>query len=431
MKILGIFTGKTIPVLRWLPCVLLLWSPLILTAQKEMTLSLQACESLFVKNNLELLAGKFHVEAAHAEVIQARIWENPVATFGFNGYNPEKSRYLDMGTDGEKSGGLEQLIYLGGKKRNEVAMAQNHAEVAELELADLLWNLKYQLRLSYFGLYYQNLSYQALEKHLNNLDSLVVAYQVQVEKGNMPLKDLVRLQSLSLNFRNQKSELLKSILECRHNLVLLTGLSDPIRVQPEIKEMGVYQQPREWVADSLKAMALRNRIDLKIATKEQEISGLNLKLQRSLAVPDLTVGAAWDQRGGTFQNEVGITLGMPLPLWNRNQGNIKIAKAQLQESALGKQQKQLEVAAEVSSAFDKWKEALRSYQYLSKKSLLNLEEVQNGIFRNFRNGNVSMIEFTDFMESYHSTLIQYYQFGQNLVSASEELNLVTHSELFK
>jgi len=401
-----------------------------LSAQQDTLLSLLESETLFQKNNLDLLASKYNIDAAKATVIQARIWENPNVSVGLNAYNPEQKKYFDIGKEGEKSAGFDQLIHLGGKKRNEVAMARTNAEVAELEFADLLRNLKLELRQTYFGLYYQNLSYNSIQKQLANLDTLVVSYQTQVQKGNVPMKDLVRLQSLELTLKNQKSQLFENIVDFHAKLTLLTGISLTIVPVPSGKEIALYEGDKKLELDTLKSLAMANRTDLKIAQKQVDVSSLNVKWQKALAIPDITVGAGWDQRGGTFQNEVSLNLGIPLPLWNRNQGNIKIARAQLSETTVQKNLQQNKIASEVVQSYKKWQEAAENYHYLTKSSLQNLEDVQNGILKNFKNGNLSLIEFTDFMESYHSTLLQYYQFAQNLVNACEQLNFTTNSKIF-
>ncbi len=410
--------------------ILFLFLSSSLFAQKDTTLTLHESESLFAKNNLELLAAKFNVDAARAAIIQARTWENPNLSLNLNAYNPERKKYFDIGTAGEKSAGFDQLIHLGGKKRNEIAMASTNAEVADLEFADLLRNLKFQLRQSYFSLYYQNLSYSSILKQLTNLDTLIVAHQIQVQKGNIPMKDLVRLQSLELNLKNQKSQLYENIIDYQSKLALITGLSSTIIPIPSEGEIFIYQEDKNLKSDTLNTLALNNRTDLKIAQKQVVVSNLNIKWQKSMAVPDVTLGAAWTQRGGAFQNEVGLNLGIPLPFWNRNQGNIKIAKAQFDEATVQHTIQRNVVTSEVFQSVKKWKEATANYRYLTRSYLQNLEDVQNGIFRNFKNGNLSLIEFTDFMESYHSTMMQYYQFSQNLVNACEEINFTTNSKIF-
>jgi len=410
--------------------LLLLMCSFQLFAQQEMNLSLKECESLFMKNNLDLIASKFNIDAAQAAVIQARTWENPNLSIGLNAYNPDQKKYFDIGSGGEKSAGFDQLIHLGGKKRAEVAMASGNAEVAQLEFADLLRNLKLQLRQAYFGLYYQNLSYASICKQLSNLDSLVVSYQTQVQKGNLPLKDLVRLRSLELNLKNQKSQLFESIVDFQGKLNILTGISSILFPTPRDTEVIVYQENKILKPDSLCQIAQINRTDLKMASKQVEVQSLNVKWQKALAIPDLTVGAQWDQSGSAFKNQVGLNIGIPLPLWNHNQGNIKMARAQLDESTVQRTLQQNRVNSEVVQSYKKWQETTENYHYFTKGALQNLEEVQDGIFKNFKNGNLSLIEFTDFMESYHSTLLQYYQFAQNLVNACEELNFVTNSKIF-
>jgi cobalt-zinc-cadmium efflux system outer membrane protein len=410
--------------------VLFQFLALSLYAQKDTTLTLNGTEALFLKNNYELLASRFNVDAAQAAIIQARIWENPVISVSVNAYNPEKKKFFDAGPEGQKSAGFDQLICLGGKKRNEVALAQSNAELAELEFADLMRNLKLQLRSNYFGLYYQNLSYASIDKQLSNLDTLVTAYTAQVQKGNIPMKDLVRLQSLELNLKNQRTQLYENILDFRSKLTLLTGIPLIITPAPSDAETAAYHGNKVLQADTLNHIALLNRTDLKIAQKQVESSGLNLKLQKSLAIPNITVGSNWDQQGGVFKNEVNLNVGFPLPLWNRNQGNIKIASAQLNEAAVQKDYQAASVSSEVYKSFKKWEEARENYSYFTQTNLRNLEDVHNGIYKNFRNGNLSLIEFTDFMESYHSTMLQYYQFAQNLVDACEEINYTANSKIF-
>lgn len=86
-------------------------------AQK--TVTLEDCESQFLKNNLFLLASHYNVDASKALTIQARIWENPTITAELNAYNPDRDKYFDIGKQGQKVFGIEQLIYLGGKNETK------------------------------------------------------------------------------------------------------------------------------------------------------------------------------------------------------------------------------------------------------------------------------------------------------------------------
>src|SRR5665647_2274255 len=113
---------------KW-PFLLLSLLSLTAFAQNDSVYSLVNCERLFISNNLNLLAAKFNVESAQASVIQARLLENPSLSFEFNAYNPERNKFLDIGSAGDKSFGLEQLIHLGGKKHNEIELARTNATI--------------------------------------------------------------------------------------------------------------------------------------------------------------------------------------------------------------------------------------------------------------------------------------------------------------
>jgi len=399
-------------------------------AQNDSTLTLEQCESMFLKNNLSLMAGQFNIESAKAVIIQARLWENPMFTTELNAYNPERKKYFDVGDVGQKAFGIEQLIYMGGKKRNEIALARTNAEIAEQEFADLLRNLKYQLRKSYFSLYFDQLSYIDISKQINNLDSLIKTYTTQVQKGNLPLKDLVRLQSLYFGFKQQKSDLYNSIIENQRDLQVFTGSTNNINPKPSEGETMYFQAESAISVDSLKSKALANRTDLLIAQKQVEAANTNVKWQKALAIPDVSLGVTYDQLGSAFKNEVSMSVGIPLPLWNRNQGNIKIAKAQKSQAEVQQTLTQNTVSNEVFAAYKKWQEAHENFNMLNAQSTKNFDDVEAGVLKNFRDGNISLIEFTDFMESYTLSMVQFHQFAKNLVDACEEINFTTNSKIY-
>jgi cobalt-zinc-cadmium efflux system outer membrane protein len=409
--------------------ILLLLSNLMLPAHSDTLLSLKDCERVFLENNLSLLAAKFNIDEAKAAVTQAGLWDNPSFQANLNAYNPEQKKMFDVGLNGEKAFSLQQLILLGGKRHNEVEMARTNGRIAELEFSDLLRNLKLQLRQSYFEIYYDNMSYQAISSQMNNLDSLIISYNRQVEKGNIPQKDLVRLQSLYLSFKQQKSDLYNNIIDNQNDLELITGLKN-IVPEPTSQEFAVYERKALPPLDSLQNTAIVNRSDYLVSAKQVEVSNLNLKFQKLQVVPDLTAGFGWDQQGGAFLNALTFSVGVPLPLWNRNQGNIKMASAQLKAANINKLYLGDKVKNEVDLSFKKWKDAYANHLLLTPSAIQNFKQVEDGVLNNFKHGNLSLIEFTDFMESYNQTLMQYYKFSRTLVDSCEQLNFITNSTIF-
>ena len=409
---------------------LLLFAVLSQAAIAQKTLTLQDCESQFLKKNLFLLASQYNIDASKALTIQARIWDNPVISAELNAYNPERDKFFDIGKDGQKVFGIEQLIYLGGKKRNEVKLAQSNAQLAELQFNDLLRTLKFQLRKSFYTVYYNTKNLENTDKQLAHIENLINSYSVQAQKGNIPLKDVVRLQSLYLNFKNERLEVVNNNIEEQANLKLLLNETENVVPIVSKDDSNKYLKVIDFDLKNFEEQAIANRPDYLAKQKEIDANELNVKLQKSLSIPDITVGANYDQRSEAFNNEANLNVAIPLPLWNKNKGNIKYAQTILEQSKVEKQNFELQLQTEITSAWTKWDESRQNYSVIKPTVNSDFEAVYNGMLTNFQKRNVSLLEFTDFMESYNQAIIQLNELKKKVVIAGEELNSTINKDLF-
>ncbi|QSW88951.1 TolC family protein [Flavobacterium endoglycinae] len=408
--------------------LLLVFLNQVVTAQNAVTL--EDCESQFLKNNLFLLASHYNIDAAKALTIQARIWDNPNLTAELNAYNPERNQYFDIGKEGQKAFGIEQLIYLGGKKRNEIKLAKTNEQLAELQFNDLLRNLKLQLRQSFYTVYYNTKSLETTDKQIAHIEDLINSYSIQAQKGNIPLRDVVRLQTLYLNFKNERMEVVNDNIEQQANLRLLLNSKEMIVPKVYENEFSKYLKEIPFDIKALESDAIANRPDYLAKQKEIEANELNIKWQKSLSVPDITLGANYDQRSGAFNREANLTVGIPLPLWNKNKGNIKYAQTILAQSKVEKQNFDLQLETEITSAWNKWEESRKNYAVIKPTVNADFEAVYNGILTNFQKRNISLLEFTDFMESYNQANVQVNELKKKLALSAEELNSTINKDLF-
>ena len=56
--------------------------------------------------------------------------------------------------------------------------------------------------------------------------------------------------------------------------------------------------------------------------------------------------------------------------------------------------------------------------------------VYTGILENFQKRNVSLLDFTDFMESYNQAAVQINELKKKVVLSGEELNSTINKDLF-
>lgn len=409
---------------------LLLFAMLNQAAMAQKTVTLQDCEAQFLKKNLLLLASQYNIDESKAMTIQARIWDNPTLTAELNAYNPERNQYFDIGKEGQKAFGIEQLIYLGGKKRNEVKLAKTNEQLAELQFNDLLRTLKLQLRKSFYTVYFNIKNLETTDKQVVHLEDLINSYTIQAQKGNVPLKDVVRLQSLFLNFKNARMETVNDNIDEQANLKLLLNETENVIPVVSKEEFDKYLKTIDFDLKKFETDAIANRPDYQAKQKEIDANEINVKWQKSLSIPDLTLGANYDQRSGAFNKESNLTIGIPLPLWNKNKGNIKYAQTILEQSKIDKQNFELQLQTEITSAWTKWDESRKNYSVIKPTVNADFEAVYNGILANFQKRNISILEFTDFMESYNQATIQVNEIKKKVALSGEELNSTINKDLF-
>ena len=176
--------------------------------------------------------------------------------------------------------------------------------------------------------------------------------------------------------------------------------------------------------------SLENRPDLNQAKLEIESAKLNVSLQRKQNIPDVTLRAGFNQKGDAFNNQYNIGLGIPLPIFDRNRGNIQAAKVNQEQQTKNASYKELEIQNEVLAAWQNYTRSVDEYKHIGKLINTDFDDVYNGMTSNFQKGNVSMIEFTDFFEAYNETQTEVERIKKQLALAAAQINYVTGTNNF-
>lgn len=223
----------------------------------------------------------------------------------------------------------------------------------------------------------------------------------------------------------------KEINDEQESLKILTSSQENIIPVVEEQTLSSYFTKNNLpVTEALLNMALEKNPDYLSFQKIIESNELMIKWQKSLAKPDLTVGASYDQRGGAFGNQVNFTFGIPLNLWNRNKGNIKIAEAELDKSKRLQDQKIVELRSQIANATQTWQQQRLQYAQITASGAENFEAVYKGILQNFQKQNISLLEFTDFMESYNQSTLLLIEMRKQVILSGETINHIVNVNLF-
>jgi cobalt-zinc-cadmium efflux system outer membrane protein len=397
-------------------------------SQDSLSLDIGRLDSLFLKNNLLLLASNYDIKASEALIIQAKAYPNPQFNLDLNAIDNQNNRYFHTGASGQKAVSLDQLIRVGGKRRSEIELAKGNAQLANLSFQDLLRNLRFQLHGSFFRLNQQNSLLHKYERQLVILDTLIYTYNRQAEKGNIPMKDVVRLKTVYLKLNNNRSEVARQAAQELAQLQML--LQTDAIIIPKINETYYSSINQTKPIDELVTIAEKIRPDLLFRQEEINLQSIQLKLQRQNVIPDLHVIGSYDQRGGAFTNQVNLGVGVPLPIWDRNRGNIRAASARFESSKLLSDQKQLEVKTEVLSAWKMMQLSILEYTKVNKLYSDDFEEVIKGVNDNFQKKNITILEFVDFFEAYNDSQAEIERIRTQLALSAININYTTASSVY-
>ncbi|MGE7775773.1 TolC family protein [Chitinophaga sp. NPDC101104] len=399
-------------------------------SQEARSLTLQQAEQEFLQRNFRLLAERYRVNAAEALVDQAKKWDNPTlsGTLGFGSL--DKVQPFHIGGGGQLEGSVEQIIQMAGKRNKQVQLARWNAATSAAAFSELMRTLRLELRSSFYQLFFLKESEKTLRNQLSNLQRILEAYRSADASGSVAHADVIRLQALQVGIANDYTDLRQQEMDASLRLQLLLGSKEPVTPDAGPDVLQRYVLGRYDLA-TLTDTALANRPDLQVADRRLEAAKMNNRLQKALAVPDLHLGAAYDRQGSYTNNFIGLTVGVDLPLWNRNQGNIRASAQEVKAQAAELDEQKLIISAEVANALEKIQFLEKGTEWPDLKSF-NAEYTRliEEVAANFRKGNISLLQFIDYFNSYSEHILHANKFLSDRVLAYEELNYTTGTQLF-
>jgi len=395
--------------------------------QDTLRFTLPQAENFFLNKNLDLIAQKYSIDSAKATVITANLYDNPDFSYSNAFYNSETHHFFDP----EMSVQISQLIRLAGKRNKAISLAKSGIKIAEFQFYDLLRTLRFVLRNDFYNIYFLEQSSQLYQVEINALQKIVPAYEEQVKKGFTAPVDALRIKSQLYTLEAEYDNLQTNIenLQAEFKVLIRANPSSFIVAENVVTDMNtnmVKQSSYEALVDS----AIVNRPDLKALNASIVFNDYNLKLQQAIAKPDITISADYDRLGSYVPNYNAIGISIPLPFFNRNQGNIRNAKIQTEVSKVQYESGLAKVRSDVTTNYIT---ALRSEKLLMGFDPAFEEKMRNVIDQvtiNFQKKNITLLEFLDFYDSYKQNVLQMNQLRFNRMSALEQLNFSIGKTIF-
>jgi len=391
------------------------------------TLTLHQADSILISRNLLLLAEKCNINATKALIIQAGVFNNPSLTVNQNVYNTEYQinggrKWFDFSNNGETNLQIEQLFFLAGKRNKRIKLAKLTADREESVYFDLVRSLKYSMRNGFYNIYFLGKIIAVYDKEIASLSKLISVATEEYEKGYFSKKELLRLKSMLFALENEKLGYKTQRITAQNEFNVFMRTENmfyiPLPNKEPIDSLSFLELKLEPLVDT----AYQHRYDLKTVQSDLQISQVNLSYQKSLAVPDFTLSGGWDRNGSYVHNYNFIGLQIDLPVFNRNQGNIRSAISDIEAGKYKLQGMEYRVKADVLESYASALETNNLYNKFDNKFTTDLDRLMEEMLSNYEKKNISLIEFLDYYDAYKQNAVQVNNLLYNRVIAFENIN---------
>jgi len=178
--------------------------------------------------------------------------------------------------------------------------------------------------------------------------------------------------------------------------------------------------------ETLLALAQTNNFELRFRAVELAEQGFRVSLARNERFPTLSVGPSFsEERAGDRERIIGVGVSIPVPLWNRNQGNIETAQARQVQAETSFYVAQREIERKVLEAAVRYESRLRQMSHWRPDSIQHFKEAAEVADRHYRLGAVPVATYVELQDKYLEAVESLLATKKEALEAAKELELLT------
>lgn len=372
-------------------------------------------------DNLEYAAEKMNVSAARADVIAAKVFDDPSLSFT---YSNNEDHTLQMGQSYEL--GLSQNITLG-RRGAGIKLARSQSELAEIVLDDYFRNLQADATLAYLEVMKQKQLYDIKKSAWSNMYDLAKSDSIRLAAGK--IMEVEAVQS-KLEADIMYNDLLQAHAELEQAYTQLSPYIGTAVTDTLFHPVEELEQPeKEFVLGDLMQSAIERRTDLRAALKNTEVARRELTLAKREKRPDVELSVGWSHNTRVHNEEApapafdGVSAGIAIPLnfSSLNRGAVNAARFRAKQAELQYNQMCLQVQREVMEAYQQFQSQTQQIKHYEHGILQQAQTVLDGKIYSYNRGEVSLLEILNAQRTYDDVQAQYIETLFNYNAALVEL----------
>ena len=360
-------------------------------------LSLEDLEQIAAANNPTLMQASAIVDVEHGNYKQVGLYPNPRI-----GY--VATQIGDRNTLGQEGAYVEQDIITGKKLKLNRQIAAQSITQAQWQAEQQRYRVINALRLRYYDLLAAQRTVELTEKLHSVAERAADASRQLFKAGEGTRPDVLQAeieveqaQILVNNARNQYVASWKQL-----TAVMAVPSLDPVPVSGSLDGPApafLWDDTLEWL--------LGNSPEMQIAMTSVSRAQWAINRARAEPIPNLNIQASIQRDNGTKANIGNLQMTMPIPIYNRNQGTVYAAHAELRRAQAETERVQLALRDRLAEAFRRYRNALQQTERYKEQIVPRAQESLSLITEGYRRGELTFLQVLFAQRTYFQTNIAY------------------------
>jgi outer membrane protein, heavy metal efflux system len=391
-----------------------------LTPQGPVKITLDDAIQLALKHNHNLLAAQTTIQQDEALETQANLRPNP-SIFADWEYLPLftpsswSGSYLENQTEADF--GLSYLFERGRKRQHRLQAAKDVTAQARSLVADNERTLTFNVASQFFNVQLAESTLELATKDVESFRKTVDISEFQWKAGGMSEGDFLMIKLQLLQY---ESDYQQAILAKDQGLDDLRNMLGYDSVPADYDVAGPFDyEPVSAKLEDLQMKALQSRPDLRAAQQGVTASTSQWELQKADGKVDVTGQANYSHVNSI--NTATVYVSVPLPIFNRNQGNIAQARYAITQTQEQERATSDQVMTDVHDAYAGLKEN-DSIVLLYVSGYLDAAVKDRDIEQfAYQHGGASLLDWLNAERNYRATELAYRQALASYLTALEQL----------
>jgi cobalt-zinc-cadmium efflux system outer membrane protein len=391
----------------------------------RLTLDQAVAEAIL--SNQALLAERANIDIARARQITAGLRPNPVISASGQTLNLFHVIYGPDSPLGPNQFTLhtDYTIETAGKRQRRIGLARQEVALSEAAFRESLRQLIAEVQAAYVDVQLAGENLALARQTLESFRQLVAINEARLKAGDLAEVELERSRVALLQVSAAEQQAQLRLAEARTRLRLALGRredSGDFDVEPAFRDGPAPADPSAALE-----RALRQRPDLEAQRIGVARAEADLRLQRANARVDYTVGTELSRQWafGIAGNTMGFSVSVPLPVFNRNQGEIARAEREVEQARRRLAAAELGVRTGVATTYQRCLSHGELVRRIEADMLARARRVLETTRYSYERGEASLVELLDAQRAFNDTMQTYNEARANYARSLMELESAT------